>query len=77
VAGGKFDTYKVEIVSLNDDADKQTIWIAKDSRKVVKINATLPSMGGAVLTSELVLEGIGIVTELRLIIILPLRTFME
>jgi len=54
VPGGKFDTYKVEIVSLNDDADKQTIWIAKDSRKVVKINATLPSMGGAVLTSELV-----------------------
>jgi hypothetical protein len=54
VPGGKFDTYKVEIVSLNDDADKQIVWIAKDSRKVVKINATLPSMGGAVLTSELV-----------------------
>ncbi|MDX6709192.1 MAG: hypothetical protein QOH96_208, partial [Blastocatellia bacterium] len=53
VPGGKFDTYRVEIVAVNDEADKQTIWIAKDSRKVVKINATLPSMGGAVLNSEL------------------------
>jgi hypothetical protein len=53
VPGGKFDAYRVEIVAMNDEADKQTIWIAKDSRKVVKINATLPSMGGAVLNSEL------------------------
>ena len=53
VPGGTFDAYKVEVVDANDEADKQTIWIAKDSHKVVKIVATLPSMGGAILTSEL------------------------
>ncbi len=53
VPAGAFEAYKVEIVDTNDEADKQTIWIAKDSHKVVKITATLPSLGGAVLTSEL------------------------
>ena len=53
VPAGTFDAYKVEIVSSDSDADKQTVWIAKDSRKVVKISAVLPGSGGAVLTSEL------------------------
>ena len=53
VPAGTFDAYKVEIVSTDNEADKQTIWIAKDTRKVVKIAAVLPSLGGAVLTSEL------------------------
>jgi len=53
VPAGKFDAYKLEIVATDNDADKQTIWIAKDSRKVVKITATLVNLGGAVLTSEL------------------------
>jgi dipeptidyl aminopeptidase/acylaminoacyl peptidase len=53
VPAGTFDTYKVESTAADNDADKQTIWIAKDSHKVVKIAATLPSLGGAVLTSEL------------------------
>lgn len=53
VPAGTFDAYKVEIISTDDDADKQTVWIAKDTRKVVKIAAVLPSLGGAVLTSEL------------------------
>ena len=53
VPAGTFDAYKVEVVDANNEADKQTIWIAKDSHKVVKIVATLPSLGGAVLTSEL------------------------
>lgn len=54
VATGTFDAYKVEIVSADDESDKTVLWIAKDSRKVVKITAVLPSMGGATLTSELV-----------------------
>jgi hypothetical protein len=41
------------VVDADNEADKQTIWIAKDSHKVVKIVATLPSLGGALLTSEL------------------------
>ena len=54
VPAGTFDTFKIEVVDVDNDADKQTIWIAKDSHKVVKISATLPSMGGALLTAELV-----------------------
>ena len=53
VPAGTFDAYKVEITSANDETDKQTVWIAKDTRQVVKISAVLPSYGGAVLTSEL------------------------
>ena len=53
VPADTFDAYKVELVAADNDADKQTVWIAKDSHKVVKIVATLPSLGGAVLTSEL------------------------
>ena len=53
VPAGTFDTYKVEVTSADNDGDKQTVWIAKDSHKVVKITATLPSLGGALLTSEL------------------------
>jgi dipeptidyl aminopeptidase/acylaminoacyl peptidase len=53
VPAGTFDAYKVELVAADNEADKQTLWIAKDSHKVVKITATLPDLGGAVLTSEL------------------------
>lgn len=53
VPGGTFDAFKLEVIDANNDADKQTIWIAKDSHQVVKIVAVLPSLGGAVLTSEL------------------------
>jgi dipeptidyl aminopeptidase/acylaminoacyl peptidase len=53
VPGGTFDAYKVEVVDANNEADKQTIWIAKDSHKVVKISATLVNLGGALLTSEM------------------------
>jgi hypothetical protein len=53
VPAGTFDAYKVEIVSANNEADKQTVWIAKDTRKVVKVSAVLPSLGGATLVSEL------------------------
>ncbi len=53
VPAGTFDAYKVEITSADDEADKQTVWIGKDSRKVLKITAVIPSMGGAVFTSEL------------------------
>jgi dienelactone hydrolase len=54
VAGGTFDAFKVESVAADDESDKQTLWIAKDSRKVLKIAATIPSLGGALLTSEMV-----------------------
>jgi dipeptidyl aminopeptidase/acylaminoacyl peptidase len=53
VPAGTFDAYKVEITSAEDEADKQTVWIGKDTRKVLKVTAVLTSMGGAILTSEL------------------------
>jgi dipeptidyl aminopeptidase/acylaminoacyl peptidase len=53
VPAGTFDAYKVEITAADNEADKQIVWIAKDSSKVVKISAILPSSGGAKLTSEL------------------------
>jgi hypothetical protein len=54
VPAGTFDAYKVEIVAADNDADKQTIWIDKASRRVLKISAVLPSLNGAILTSELI-----------------------
>ena len=53
VPAGTFDAYKLEIVAADNDADKQTVWIDKGSRKVLKISAVIPSLNGAVLTSEL------------------------
>ncbi|HUE80486.1 MAG TPA: S9 family peptidase [Pyrinomonadaceae bacterium] len=52
VPAGSFEAYKVEITS-DAGGDKQTAWIAKDSRKVLKVTAVLPQFNGAVLTSEL------------------------
>ena len=53
VPAGTFNAYKVDIVDTENDADKQTIWIAKDTGRVVKISAVLVSLQGALLTSEL------------------------
>jgi hypothetical protein len=53
VPAGTFDAYKVEISSADGGADKSTIWIAKDSRKPVKVSAIMAQMGGATMTAEL------------------------
>ncbi|HEY5838520.1 MAG TPA: DUF3108 domain-containing protein [Pyrinomonadaceae bacterium] len=53
VPAGTFDAYKVEVTSADDEADKQIIWIAKDTNRVLKITANLVAFGGAKLTSEL------------------------
>ena len=53
VPAGTFDAYKVEISSADGGDDKETLWIAKDSHKAVKESAVLASMGGAMLTQEL------------------------
>ena len=53
VPAGKFDAFRVEISSADGGSDKKTIWVAKDSHKVVKGSAVLASMGGAVMTQEL------------------------
>ena len=53
VPAGTFDAYKVEITSADGGADKETLWVSTDSHKPVKESAVLASMGGAVLTQEL------------------------
>ena len=53
VPAGTFDACKVEIASAEGEPGKTTVWVAQDSRKVVKTAATLPQMGGAVVTTEL------------------------
>jgi dipeptidyl aminopeptidase/acylaminoacyl peptidase len=54
VPAGTFSAYRVEITSADGGADKKTLWIAKDSHKVVKGSAVLASMGGAIVTQELI-----------------------
>ncbi|MGB0065073.1 MAG: prolyl oligopeptidase family serine peptidase, partial [Terracidiphilus sp.] len=54
VPAGTFQAYRVEIVSADGGSDKRTLWVAKDSHKVVKTTAVLASMGGAQMTAELV-----------------------
>ncbi|HEY0323412.1 MAG TPA: alpha/beta fold hydrolase [Pyrinomonadaceae bacterium] len=53
VPAGTFDAYKIEITSAEGEAGKTTLWIAKDSRQVLKTSSTLPQMNGATVTSEL------------------------
>ena len=53
VPAGTFDAWRVEVAAADGGADKKTLWIAKDSHKVVKVKAVLASMGGAVMTLEL------------------------
>jgi len=53
VPAGTFKAFRVEIASAEGDPGSTTVWIATDSRKVVKVTATLPQMGGARMTSEL------------------------
>lgn len=53
VPAGTFDALRVELSSADGGADKETLWVSKDSHKVVKVSAVIASMGGAVLTEEL------------------------
>jgi dipeptidyl aminopeptidase/acylaminoacyl peptidase len=53
VPAGTFDTFKVELTPADGGPDKETLWIAKDSRAAVKISAVLSQMGGATMTEEL------------------------
>jgi hypothetical protein len=51
VPAGTFKAFKLEVKSAEGDPGSQTIWIAADTRKLVKVVATLSN--GATMTSEL------------------------
>ena len=53
VPAGVFDAYRVDISSAEGGPEKMTMWVARDSRKPVKLSAVLVEMGGAALTAEL------------------------
>ena len=53
VPAGTFEAYKLELTSADNEADKTTVWVAKDSRKVLKMTAILKQLNGAILTTEL------------------------
>ena len=53
VPAGTFDSYKLDVTSGDGGAEKVTVWVAKDSRKPVKMSAVMPQMGGATMTAEL------------------------
>jgi len=53
VPAGTFDALQAEVVSAEGGSGKETLWIAMESRKPVKIAAVIPEMNGAVLTAEL------------------------
>jgi dipeptidyl aminopeptidase/acylaminoacyl peptidase len=53
VPAGTFDTYKVQVTSADGGNDNITLWVAKDARKPVKLQAVMAQMGGATMTAEL------------------------
>jgi len=52
VPAGAFDAFKAEITG--DDGARTTIWVAKDTHTLLKVQASSPAMAGATMTSELV-----------------------
>ncbi len=53
VPAGTFKAWKVEIKPADGAPGEHTIWVDSTSRRVVKMIATLPEMGGATATMEL------------------------
>ncbi len=54
VGGKAFDTFKVEVKPVEGDEGGSTLWIAKEARRIVKMEQKLPAqMGGGIVTSEL------------------------
>ncbi|HEU4388066.1 MAG TPA: prolyl oligopeptidase family serine peptidase, partial [Blastocatellia bacterium] len=54
VPAGTFEAFKVDITSAEGEPGKATLWVAKNTRQVVKVSAVLPEMNGATLTAELI-----------------------
>jgi hypothetical protein len=53
VPAGSFTAWKVEIKHADGSAGDQTVWVDATTRRIVKVTAILPEMGGAVATMEL------------------------
>jgi len=53
VPAGTFEAYKIEVADAEGGGGKTTVWVAKDTRQVLKLSAVLTQLNGAVLTAEL------------------------
>ncbi len=53
VPAGASKAWKLELSSADGEPGTKTLWIAPDTRKVLKTSTTMPQMGGAVMTVEL------------------------
>jgi hypothetical protein len=53
VPAGSFEAFRVELTPADGSAGKVQIWIAKDTRTPVRMQAAMPQMGGATMTAEL------------------------
>ncbi len=53
VPAGSFKAWKLELSSAEGDPGSTLVWVDVPTRKVLKTVATLPKMGGAVITMEL------------------------
>jgi dipeptidyl aminopeptidase/acylaminoacyl peptidase len=54
VPAGTFETYKVEITPQADEGGGSKLWIAKDDRRIIRVENQLPAqMGGGIAVSEL------------------------
>jgi hypothetical protein len=53
VPAGTFDACRMDVTSADGGSDTKTVWVDKDSLKVVKVSAVAASMGGAKITEEL------------------------
>ena len=53
VPAGTFEAFKLEVTSAEGGPGATTVWVDKQTRRVVKFSATLPEMNGAVLRDEL------------------------
>lgn len=53
VPAGSFETYKVVLEALDGSPGGTTLWVDTQGTRIIKSTASLPQMGGAILTSEL------------------------
>jgi hypothetical protein len=53
VPAGTFEAYKITLKPLESGAESTTLWVAKDSRKLVKAALALPQAKGVAMTAEL------------------------
>lgn len=52
VPAGTFEAFKLEISSADGSGGKTTVWVARETRQVLKTSSVLVQMGGALVTTE-------------------------